>query len=53
MIPLNFSHRLAPDHLQQIEALPGQKAERVIEVRSQIDAQQPLVPHVMALADTA
>lgn len=51
MILLNFSHPLTPDHLQQIEALTGQKAERVIEVHSQIGAQQPLVPQVVALAD--
>ncbi len=53
MILLNFSHPLTPDHLQQVEALTGQKTERVVEVHSQIDAQQPLVPQVMALADQA
>jgi len=52
MILLNFSHPLTPDHLQQIEALTGQPVERVIEVTSQIDAQQPLVPQVVALADS-
>jgi hypothetical protein len=51
MILMNFSHPLTPDHLQQIEALTGQKVERVIGVHSQIDAQQPLVPQVTALAD--
>ena len=51
MILLNFSHPLTPDHLQQIEALAGQKVERVVEVRSQVDAQHPLVPQMMALAD--
>jgi len=51
MIILNFSHPLAPDHLQQIEAFTGQQVERVIEVSSQIDAQQPLLPQVTALAD--
>ena len=53
MILLNFSHPLTPDHLQQIETLIGQKVERVVEVHSQIDAQQPLVPQVVALADQA
>ena len=53
MILLNFTHPLTPDHLRQIEALTGQKVERVIEVHSQIDPQQPLVPQATALADQA
>ncbi|MCX7681272.1 MAG: CRISPR-associated protein Csx15 [Anaerolineae bacterium] len=48
---LNFSHPLTPDHLRQIEALAGQKIERVVEIHSQIDPQQPLAPQVVALAD--
>lgn len=51
MLLLNFSHPLTSEHLQQIEALTGQKVERVIEVPSQIDPQQPLLPQVIALAD--
>ena len=53
MILLNFSHPLTRDHLARVEALAGQKVERVVEVHSQIDAQQPLVPQVVALADQA
>jgi hypothetical protein len=53
MILLNFAHPLTDDQLAQIEALTGQKVERVIEVHSQIDPQQPLVPQVVALADKA
>jgi hypothetical protein len=53
MILLNFSHPLTPDHLAQVEALSGQKVERVAEVHSQIDPQQPLVPQAVALADQA
>jgi hypothetical protein len=53
MVVVNFSHPLTSDHLQQIEALAGQKVEQVIEVHSQIDPQQPLVPQVVALADKA
>jgi hypothetical protein len=53
MVVVNFSHPLTSDHLQQIEALTGQKVEQVIEVHSQIDPQQPLVPQVVALADKA
>jgi len=51
MILLNFSHPLTPDHLRQIEALTSEQVERVIEVDSQIDTRQPLVPQVTALAD--
>ena len=53
MILLNFSHPLTPDHLEQVEALTGQRVERVIEVHSQIDPRQPLVPQVVSLADQA
>jgi hypothetical protein len=51
MLLLNFSHPLTAEHLQQIEALTGQKVEQVIEVQSQIDPQQPLLPQIVALAD--
>jgi len=50
MILLNFAHPLTPDHLQQIETIAGHKIERVVEIPSQIDPQQPLVPQVVALA---
>jgi hypothetical protein len=53
MILLNFSHPLTPEQLQQIEALTGRLVERVVEVHSQIEPQQPLVPMVAALADQA
>mgnify|MGYP005843362907 CR=1 FL=1 len=53
MILLNFAHPITPDHLQQVEALAGQPVERVIEVHSQIDPQQPLAPQVVAMADAA
>lgn len=51
MILLNFSHPLTSDHLQQVEALTGGVVERVIEIHSQIDPQQLLVPQVAALVD--
>lgn len=51
MILLNFSHPLTSIQLQQIEALTGQEVERVIEIHSQIDPDQPLVPQVVALTD--
>jgi hypothetical protein len=53
MILLNFSHPLTAAQLAQVEALAGKKIERVVEIHSQIDAQQPLTPQVVALADEA
>ena len=53
MILLNYSHPLTSAHLEQIETLTGKKIERVVEVHSQIDSQQPLAPQVIALADEA
>jgi len=53
MILLNYSHPLTPAHLEQIETLTGKKIERVVEVHSQIDSQQPLAPQVLALVDQA
>ena len=52
MILLNFSHPLTPDHLQHLKAMTGQQAERVIELNNQIDTQQPLVPQIIAIADS-
>lgn len=53
MIMLNFSHPFTLTQLQQIEALTGQKIDRLIDIPTQIDPQQPLVPQVVALADAA
>jgi hypothetical protein len=53
MLLLNFAHPLTPDHLERIETLTGQKVERVVEVHSQLDPQQPLVPQAVVLADEA
>ncbi len=53
MILLNFAHPLTAEHIAQIERLTGQQVERVIEIHTQIDPQQPLVPQVTALADAA
>ncbi len=53
MILLNFSHPFTQEHIAQVESLAGHKMERVIEVHSQIDPQQPLAPQVVALADAA
>jgi hypothetical protein len=47
MLILNFSHPLTPDHVGQIEVLSGQAVERIVEIGSQIDSQQPLVEQVV------
>jgi hypothetical protein len=44
MILLNVSHPLTRAHIGQNESLTGRKVDRVVEVNSQIDAQQPVVP---------
>ena len=51
MILLNLSHPLTPEHLSQIETLTGRKIDRVIELHSQIDPQQPLAQQVMDLVN--
>lgn len=51
MILFNFSHPLTDAHLAQVETLTGRKIQRVVEINSQIDPHQPLVPQVMALAE--
>ncbi len=51
MILLNFSHPLTPAHLSQVQALTGQVVERVVEVNSQIDPQQALLPQASALVE--
>lgn len=53
MIILNFSHPLNDDQLSQIERLLGQAVGRVIEIRSQIDPQEPLAPQVDELVASA
>ncbi len=53
MILLNFAHPLTDDQRAQIEALTDQTIERVVDIPSQIDPQQPLAPQVAAMADEA
>ena len=52
MIILNFSHPLTPAHLEQIEAMTGQKVERVVEVKARLDHEQPFAPEAKALVDS-
>lgn len=53
MILLNFAHPLTEPQLAQVQAMAGEKIDRVIEIPTQIDPQQPLAPQVVALADQA
>lgn len=53
MILLNFSHPLSAEQLAAVEALLQTPVQRVLEVRNQVDAQQPLAPQIMAMADAA
>ncbi len=53
MILLNFAHPLTDAQRDQVETLTGQTIERVVEIDSQIDPQQPLAPQVAAMADEA
>jgi hypothetical protein len=51
MVIINFSHPLTEEQLAQIEALAGQKVERVIEIPTQLDPAAPFAPQVEELAD--
>jgi hypothetical protein len=51
MLILNFAHPLTDAQRAQVEALTGQTIERVVEIDSQIDPQQPLAPQVTVMVD--
>jgi hypothetical protein len=51
MVIINFSHPLTEEQLAQIEALAGQKVERVMEIPTQLDPAVPFAPQVAELAD--
>jgi len=51
MVIINFSHPLTEEQLAQIEALAGQKVERVMEIPTQLDPAAPFAPQVAELAD--
>ncbi|WP_298821771.1 CRISPR-associated protein Csx15 [Chloroflexus sp.] len=53
MIILNYAHPITAAQQEQIVALTGQTIERLIDIPSQIDQQQPLGPQIVALADAA
>lgn len=51
MIILNFAHPLTPRQLDQIAALVGSAPERVQDIRSQFDLEQPFNQQVIRLLD--
>ena len=53
MILLNFAHPLTQEHIAQIESLTGEAVERVVDIPSQVDTEQPLAPQIVAMADAA
>lgn len=48
---LNFAHPLTQAQQEQIVALTGGTIDKLIEVPSQIDPQQPLAPQVVAMVN--
>jgi hypothetical protein len=51
MILLNFSHPLTPEQLQRTEELSGQPVERVMDIPTQFDHDQPIAEQVADLVD--
>lgn len=53
MIILNYAHPITAAQQEQIVALTGQDIDRLLDIPSQIDQQQPLLPQIVAMADAA
>ncbi|MGQ9873783.1 MAG: CRISPR-associated protein Csx15 [Chloroflexus sp.] len=53
MIILNYAHPITVAQQEQIVALTGQHIDRLLDIPSQIDQQQPLLPQIVAMADAA
>ncbi|MCS7222130.1 MAG: CRISPR-associated protein Csx15 [Anaerolineae bacterium] len=51
MIVLNFSHPLTLEQLAQLEALMGQKVERIVTIPTQFDLNAPFASQVVRLAN--
>lgn len=52
IIILNFSHPLTAIHLEQVGGLTLQEVDRVIDLKTHFDQEQPFVPQVSALVDS-
>lgn len=53
MIILNYAHPITAAQQEQIVALTGQHIDRLLDIPSQIDQQQPLLPQIVAMTDAA
>lgn len=51
MILLNFAHPLTAAQRAEVERYSGQTVERVIEVKTQLDHEQPFVPQVRQVVE--
>ena len=52
MIIFNFSHPLTPHQIKQIEDLIGKKVDEVMDIRTHLEPNQPIVPQVRILVDS-
>jgi hypothetical protein len=52
VILINFTHPLTASQLAALEQLVGQRVERVIEVKTQLDPAQPFAAQAQALVDS-
>ncbi|OQB73555.1 MAG: hypothetical protein BWX92_03325 [Deltaproteobacteria bacterium ADurb.Bin135] len=52
MIIFNFSHPLTPHQIKQIEDLIGKKVDEVMDIYTQIEPNQPIVPQIRILVDS-
>jgi hypothetical protein len=52
MLLINFAHPLTPAQLARVESLSGQAIERVIEITTQFDYEQPFVEQAQQIVET-
>jgi len=52
MIIINFAHPISPENLQRIESFCSHKIDRIVDIRTQIDPQQPIQPQTAALIES-
>lgn len=53
MIILNYAHPITAPQQEQIMKLTERHIERIIDITSQINQQEPFIPQIIALADAA
>lgn len=52
MIIINFAHPLSSEHIQRIESFCSHKIDRIVDIQTQIDPQQPISPQISALVES-